>query len=209
LYYQHRVDTTVPIEDVAGTIKELIQEGKIKYFGMSEAGAETIRRAHAVQSVTAVQSEYSMWWRERENDIIPLLEELGIGLVPFSPLGKGYLTGAFDKSATFKGDDFRSIVPRFSPEALEANQKFIDYVKEVAKVKNATPAQIALAWILAQKPWMAPIPGTTKLHRLQENLGAVDVELSAEEVAQINSEISKIEIIGARYPKELEERTGK
>ena len=209
LYYQHRVDATVPIEDVAGTIKELIQEGKIKYFGMSEPGAETIRRANAVQPVTAVQSEYSMWWRDRENDIFPVLEELGIGFVPFSPLGRGYLTGAFDKTATFPKDDFRSVVPRFSLEALEANQKFVDYVKEVAAAKNVTPAQIALAWILAQKPWIVPIPGTTKLHRLQENLGAVDIELSAEEVSEINSEISKIEIVGARYPKALEERTGK
>lgn len=209
LYYQHRVDTTVPIEDVAGTIKELIQEGKIKHFGMSEAGAETIKRAHVIQPVTAVQSEYSMWWRDREKDIFPVLEELGIGLVPFSPLGKGILTGNVSKDATFAKDDFRSIVPRFSPEALEANQKFVDFVKAVAESKNVTPAQIALAWILAQKPWIVPIPGTRKLHRLQENLGGADVELSEKEVSELNSEISKIEIVGARYPKELEERTGK
>jgi aryl-alcohol dehydrogenase-like predicted oxidoreductase len=208
LYYQHRVDTTVPIEDVAGTIKDLIQEGKIKHWGLSEAGVNTIRKAHAVQPVTAIQSEYSMWWRTPENEIIPMLEELGIGLVPFSPLGKGILTGNIAKDAIFEKDDFRSIVPRFAPEALEANQKFVDFVKEVAADKNVTPAQIALVWILAQKPWIVPIPGTTKLHRLQENLGAVDVELSEKELSELNSEISKIEIIGARYPKELEARVG-
>ena len=209
LLYQHRVDPDVPIEDVAGAVKELIQEGKVKHFGLSEAGAQTIRRAHAVQPVTALQSEYSMWWRSREEDIFPVLEELGIGLVPYSPLGKGFLTGKFDKDTKFETNDFRSIVPRFSPEALEANQKFVDYIKEVAKQKNATPAQIALAWILAQKPWIVPIPGTTKLNRLEENLGAINLEFTPKELSEINSEISKIEVIGARYPEELDKMTGR
>jgi len=209
LLYQHRVDPNTPIEDVAATVKELIQEGKVKYFGLSEAGAGTIRKAHAVQPVSALQSEYSMWWREPEVEIIPTLEELGIGFVPFSPLGKGFLTGRFDSTTTFKSNDFRSKVPRFTPEALEANQKFVNFVKKVASQKGVTPAQIALAWILAQKPWIVPIPGTTKLERLKENLGAVNVELSADEISEINSEISKIEIFGERYPEELNKLTGR
>ena len=175
LLYQHRVDLDVPIEDVAGVVKELIQEGKVKHFGLSEAAAATIRKANTVQPITAVQSEYSMWWRTRENDVFPVLEELGIGLVPYSPLGKGFLTGAFSRETKFDSNDFRSTVPRLSPESLKINEKFVDFLKEVAKAKNATPAQIALAWILAQKPWIAPIPGTTKLHRLKENLGAIDI----------------------------------
>lgn len=209
LLYQHRVDVNVPIEDVAGTVKELIQEGKVKYFGLSEANAQTIRKAHSIQAVSALQSEYSMWWRDRENDVFPVLEELNIGLVPYSPLGKGFLTGKFDKDQKFAANDFRSKVPRFSSESLEANQNFVEYVKKVAKEKEATPAQIALAWILAQKPWIVPIPGTTKIERLKENLGAINIELTKNEVEEINSEISKIEILGERYPEELNKLTGR
>lgn len=209
LFYQHRVDPNVPIEDVAGAVKELIKEGKVKHFGMSEAAAQTIRKAHAVCPVTALQSEYSMWWRNPEVEIIPTLKELGIGFVPFSPLGKGFLTGRFDSTTTFESNDFRSIVPRFSPESLEANQKFVDYIKIVAKEKNVTPAQIALAWILAQNSGFVPIPGTTKLSRLEENLGALNVELTDKELGEIDAEISKIEVTGARYPEELNKLTGR
>lgn len=208
LYYQHRVDPNVPIEDVAGAVKDLIQEGKVKHWGLSEAGVKTIRRAHAVSSVTAVQSEYSLWWRRPEEELIPTLEELGIGFVPFSPLGKGYLTGCFDANSKFEGNDFRSILPRFTQEALEANQAIVDLIKKIADTKNATPAQIALAWLLAQKPFIAPIPGTTKLHRLQENLGAENIKLTSEEVKNINEASSKINLKGDRYPEELEKRTG-
>ncbi len=208
LYYQHRVDTNVPIEEVAGAIKDLIREGKIKHWGLSEAGAKTIRRAHAVQPVTAVQSEYSLWWRRPEDEIIPTLEELGIGLVPFSPLGKGFLTGTFNKESKFGKSDFRSIVPRFNPDALEANQVLIDLLKNAAVKKNATPGQIAIAWILAQRPWIVPIPGTTKLHRLEENIGAANVTLSSDELSNINSALEKIKVVGNRYPDELEKRTG-
>lgn len=208
LLYQHRVDPEVPIEDVAGTVKELIQEGKVKHFGMSEAGAQTIRRAHKVQPVAALQSEYSLWWREPENEILPTLEELGIGFVPFSPLGKGFLTGAINKDTQFDKSDFRNIVPRFSAENREANQAVVDLVAEFAKQKNATPAQVALAWILAQKPWMVPIPGTTKLHRLEENLGAASVELSAEDLRQLDEATKKIEVQGARYPEQLQKMVG-
>ncbi len=199
LFYQHRVDPTVPIEEVAGAVKELIREGKVKHFGLSEAGVQVIRRAHTVQPVTALQSEYSLWWREPEDEIIPTLEELGIGFVPFSPLGKGFLTGKMDQNTTFDSKDFRSTVPRLSPENLKANMAFVDLVTAVAQRKNVTPAQIALAWILAQKPWFVPIPGTTKLHRLKENLGAAAVELSAEELSEINTASSKITVQGDRY----------
>ena len=209
LLYQHRVDLDVPIEDVAGVVKELIQEGKVKYFGLSEAAAATIRKANTVQPITAVQSEYSMWWRTRENDVFPVLEELGIGLVPYSPLGKGFLTGAFSRETKFDSNDFRSTVPRLSPESLKVNEKFVDFLKEVAKAKNATPAQIALAWILAQKPWIVPIPGTTKLHRLKENLGAIDIEFTQREIDDINSEIVKIELVGARYSEAAEKTTNR
>lgn len=209
LLYQHRVDLNTPIEETAGAVKELIQEGKVKYFGLSEANADTIRRAHSVQPVSAVQSEYSMWWRDREKDVFATLEELNIGLVPYSPLGKGFLTGAFNKATTFESTDFRSKVPRFSPEALEANQKFVEYIKQIAAEKNATPAQVALAWILAQKSWIVPIPGTTKLERLKENLKSVDVKLNSSEIEKINSEISKIEVFGERYPKELNNLTNR
>lgn len=209
LYYLHRVDTYTPIEDVAETVKDLIKEGKVKAWGLSEAGTNTIRKAHEICPVTAIQSEYSMWWRQPEQELFPMLEELNIGFVPFSPLGKGYLTGRFDKNSTFAKDDFRSIVPRFTQENLEANQKFIDYVKDLAEQKGITPAQLALSWVLAQKPYIAPIPGTRKIERLEENLKASDVLLTYEDVQKINSEIAKIEISGARYPKELEERTGK
>lgn len=205
----HRVDTYTPIEDVAETVKDLIKEGKVKAWGLSEAGTNTIRKAHEICPVTAIQSEYSMWWRQPEQELFPMLEELNIGFVPFSPLGKGYLTGRFDKNSTFAKDDFRSIVPRFTQENLEANQKFIDYVKDLAEQKGITPAQLALSWVLAQKPYIAPIPGTRKIERLEENLKASDVLLTYEDVQKINSEIAKIEISGARYPKELEERTGK
>ncbi len=208
LYYQHRVDPNVPIEEVAGTVKELIQEGKVKHFGMSEAGAKTIRRANAVVPVTAVQSEYSLFWREPEKEIIPTLEELGIGFVPFSPLGKGFLTGKIDDKTEFVKNDFRNIVPRFSPEARKANQGLVDLLHEIADKKKATPAQIALAWILAQKPWMVPIPGTKKLERLEENNGAIHIELTPWDLQEIDKAASKIEIQGARYPEFLEKRTG-
>jgi aryl-alcohol dehydrogenase-like predicted oxidoreductase len=209
LFYQHRVDPNVPIEDTAGAVKELIQQGKVKHFGMSEAGAKTIRRAHAVQPITALQSEYSLWWRKPEEEIIPMLEELGIGFVPFSPLGKGFLTGKIDESTTFDAADFRSTVPRFTPEARKANQTMVDLLGSIAAQKKATPAQIALAWLLAQKPWIVPIPGTTKLHRLEENLGAVSIELSADDLQQIDSAASKITVEGARYPERLEQMTGR
>lgn len=199
LFYQHRVDPNVPIEDVAGAVKDLIQEGKVKHFGLSEAGVQVIRRAHAVQPVTAMQSEYSLWWREPEDEIIPTLEELGIGFVPFSPLGKGFLTGKMDQNTTFDSKDFRSTVPRLSPENLKANMAFVDLVAAFAQRKNATPAQIALSWVLAQKPWFVPIPGTTKLHRLRENLGAASIEFTAEELQEINAASSKIVVQGDRY----------
>jgi aryl-alcohol dehydrogenase-like predicted oxidoreductase len=208
LFYQHRVDPQVPIEDVAGTVKELIREGKVKHFGMSEAGVATIRRAHAVQPLTAVQSEYSLWWRKPEEELLPALEELGIGFVPFSPLGKGFLTGKIDEKTTFEKNDFRNIVPRFTPEARKANQALVDLLGQVAKRKGATAAQIALAWLLARKPWIVPIPGTTKLSRLEENLGASDVELSSDDLGAIAASASKIRVEGARYPEELEKRTG-
>ncbi len=209
LFYQHRVDPDVPIEDVAGAVKELIQEGKVKHFGLSEAGAQTIRRAHAVQPVTAVQSEYSLWWRNPEAELLPTLEELGIGFVPFSPLGKGFLTGKIDENTTFDSSDFRNIVPRFTPEARKANQALVDLLHEVAKQKSATAAQIALAWLLAQKSWIVPIPGTTKPHRLEENLGAANVELTPDDLREINNAASKITVQGARYPEHLEKRTGR
>ena len=208
LYYQHRVDPNVPIEDVAGAVKELIQAGKVKHFGLSEAGAKTIRRAHAVQPLTALQSEYSLWTRTPEKEVIPTLEELGIGLVPYSPLGKGFLTGAIKENTTFDSSDFRSTLPRFTPEALKANQALIDLLGSIGKRKKATPAQIALAWLLAQKPWMVPIPGTTKLNRLDENIGAVAVELTADDLRDINDAASKIKVEGARYPERLEKMTG-
>lgn len=209
LYYLHRVDTNVRIEDVANTIKDLIKEGKVKHWGLSEAGVGTIRKAHEICPVTAIQSEYSMWWREPEKELFSLLEELNIGFVPFSPLGKGYLTGRFDKNSTFEKNDFRSIVPRFTQENLEANQKFVDYVKDLAAKKGITPAQLALSWVLAQKPYIVPIPGTRKIDRLEENLKASDILLTYEEVKQFNAEISKIEISGDRYPAELAARVGK
>jgi len=208
LFYQHRVDTDVPIEDVAGAVKDLIWEGKVKHFGLSEAGVQTIRRAHAVQPLTAVQSEYSLWWRNPEADVLPTLEELGIGFVPFSPLGKGFLTGKINEHTTFDRSDFRNIVPRFTPEARLANQALVDLLSETAERKKATPAQIALAWLLAQKPWIVPIPGTTKLSRLEENIGAVAVNLSPDDLREIDSAASKITVQGARYPEELERRTG-
>ncbi len=208
LYYQHRVDPEVPIEDVAGAVKDLIQEGKVKHFGLSEPGVQTIRRAHAVQPVTAIQSEYSLWWRCPEEELLPTLEELGIGLVPYSPLGKGFLTGKIDEKTTFDKSDFRNIVPRFTPEALKANQALVDLLRMTADRKKATPAQIALAWLLAQKPWIVPIPGTTKLSRLDENIGAVTVELTSEDLHEIDSAASKITIHGARYPEALEKKTG-
>jgi aryl-alcohol dehydrogenase-like predicted oxidoreductase len=199
LFYQHRVDPEVPIEDVAGAVKDLIQEGKVKHFGLSEAGVQVIRRAHAVQPVTALQSEYSLWWREPEVEILPVLEELGIGFVPFSPLGKGYLTGKIDESTTFDSTDFRNTVPRFEPEARKANRAIVDLLERVARRKKATPAQIALAWVLAQKPWMVPIPGTTKLHRFEENLAAASIELSEGDLLEIESATSGITVQGARY----------
>ncbi len=208
LFYQHRVDPDVPIEDVAGAVKDLIQEGKVKHFGLSEAGVQTIRRAHAVQPVTALQSEYSLWWRAPEAEVLPTLEELGIGFVPFSPLGKGFLTGKINENTTFDGSDFRNIVPRFTPEARKANQALVDLLRNIAERKKATPAQIALAWLLAQKPWIVPIPGTTKLNRLDENIGAVAVELTSDDLRDIDNAASKIEVQGARYPEELERRTG-
>ncbi|MGE5818152.1 MAG: aldo/keto reductase [Deltaproteobacteria bacterium] len=208
LYYQHRVDPAVPIEEVGGAVKELIREGKVRHFGLSEAGAQTIRRAHAVQPVTAVQSEYSLWWRRPEEELLPTLDELGIGFVPFSPLGKGFLTGKIDENTTFDSSDFRNIVPRFTPEARKANQALVGLLRKIAERKKATPAQIALAWLLAQKPCIVPIPGTTKLNRLEENIGAVAVELTSEDLREIDSAASKITIQGARYPEELEKRTG-
>ena len=209
LYYQHRVDPEVPIEEVAGTVKTLMQEGKVKHWGLSEAGLQTIRRAHAVLPVAAIQSEYSMMWRQPEAELLPMLEELGIGFVPFSPLGKGFLTGRFDRSSTFDKSDFRSIVPRFTPENLEANQALVQLVREIAAGKKATPAQIALAWVLAQKPWIAPIPGTRKRTRLEENLGAVDIALPANELCALNDALAKIDISGERYPAEHAKRVGK
>jgi aryl-alcohol dehydrogenase-like predicted oxidoreductase len=208
LLYQHRVDPNVPIEDVAGAVKKLIQQGKVKHFGLSEAGVQTIRRAHAVQPVTALQSEYSLWWRKPEAEVIPTLEELGIGLVPYSPLGKGFLTGKIDENAKFDSTDFRSTLPRFTPEALKTNQALIDLLGRIAKRKNATPAQIALAWLLAQKPWIAPIPGTTKLSRLEENIGALSIRLAPEDLREIDAAASKITVEGARYPERLEKMTG-
>jgi aryl-alcohol dehydrogenase-like predicted oxidoreductase len=208
LFYQHRVDPDVPIEDVAGAVKDLIGEGKVKHFGLSEAGVQTIRRAHAVQPVTAVQSEYSLWWRRPEEELLPTLEELGIGLVPFSPLGKGFLTGKIDEKTTFDQSDFRNIVPRFTPESRKANQALVDLLRKIAERKKATPAQIALAWLLAQKPWIVPIPGTTKISRLDENIGAVAVELTSQDLREIDSAASKITIQGDRYPEALEKRTG-
>lgn len=208
LFYQHRVDPDVPIEDVAGTVQRLISEGKVKHFGMSEAGVATIRRAHAVQPVTALQSEYSLWWRKPEQELLPALEELGIGFVPFSPLGKGFLTGKIDEKTKFEKNDFRNIVPRFTPEARKANQSLVDLLGGVARRKGATAAQIALAWLLAQKPWIVPIPGTTKLARLEENLGAANVELTADDLRSIDTAASNIHVEGARYPEELEKRTG-
>ena len=208
LYYQHRVDPTIPIEDVAGTIQDLIQQGKVKHFGMSEAGVKTIRRAHAVQPLTAVQSEHSLWWRRPEDELIPALEELGIGLVPFSPLGKGFLTGTIDEKTTFVQSDFRNLVPRFTPEARKANEPIVDVLRTIAEQKRATPAQIALAWLLAQKPWIVPIPGTTKLTRLEENIGAVSIRLTPDDLREIEGTASQITIQGARYPEALEKRTG-
>jgi len=209
LFYQHRVDPDVPIEDVAGAVKELIREGKVKHFGLSEAGVQTIRRAHAVQPVTALQSEYSLWWRKPEAEVLPTLEELGIGLVPYSPLGKGFLTGKIDENTAFDSTDFRSTLPRFTPEARKANQVLVDLLGKIAAQKKATPAQIALAWLLAQKPWIVPIPGTTKLHRLDENIGAVAVELTSDDLCEIDSAAAQITVQGARYPEKLEQLTGR
>ena len=209
LLYQHRVDPNAAIEDVAGAVKELIQQGKVKYFGLSEAGVQTIRRAHKVQSVTALQSEYSLWWRRPEMEIIPTLEELGIGLVPYSPLGKGFLTGKIDENARFDSTDFRSTLPRFTPEALKANQALVNLLGQIAVRKKATPAQVALAWLLAQKPWIVPIPGTTKLHRLEENLGAIVLELTGDDLRDIDAAASKITVHGTRYPERLEQMTGR
>src|ERR1700685_2257296 len=209
LFYQHRVDSEVPIEDVAGAVKDLIRQGKVKHFGLSEAGVQTIRRAHAVQPVTALQSEYSLWWREPEAEVLPTLEELGIGLVPYSPLGKGFLTGKMDENTKFGSSDFRSTLPRFTPEALKANQAVVDLLGRIAKQKGATPAQIALAWLLAQKPWIVPIPGTTKLHRLEENLGAVEVRLTPSDLALINDKASEIPLQGARLPEAALAMTGR
>jgi aryl-alcohol dehydrogenase-like predicted oxidoreductase len=209
LFYQHRVDPNVPIEDVAGAVKELIQEGKVKHFGLSEPGVQTIRRADAVQPITAVQSEYSLWWRQPEEEVLPALEELGIGFVPFSPLGKGFLTGKIDETTTFDSSDFRNIVPRFTPEARKANQLLVDLLRTIAERKKATPAQIALAWLLAQKPWIVPIPGTTKLERLNENLGAAEIQLTPEDLREIDGAASQITVEGARYPENLERTTGR
>jgi aryl-alcohol dehydrogenase-like predicted oxidoreductase len=208
LFYQHRVDPAVPIEDVAGAVKDLIQEGKVKHFGLSEAGMQTLRRAHGVQPVTALQNEYSLWWRKPEEEVLTTCEELGIGFVPFSPLGKGFLTGKIDENTTFDESDFRNIVPRFTPEARKANQALVNLLRQIAERKKATPAQMALAWLLAQKPWIVPIPGTTKLHRLEENIGAVNVELTPEDLREIDHAASKISVQGARYPEALEKRTG-
>jgi aryl-alcohol dehydrogenase-like predicted oxidoreductase len=209
LLYQHRVDPNVPIEEVAGAVKDLIQAGKVKHFGLSEAGVKTIRRAHAVQPLTALQSEYSLWWRRPEAEVIPTLEELGIGFVPYSPLGKGFLTGKIDENAKFDSSDFRSTLPRFTPEALKANQAMVDLLGRIAERKKATPAQIALAWLLARKPWIVPIPGTTKLSRLEENIGAANVELTAEDLSEIESATLNITVEGARYPERLEQMTGR
>ncbi|HVO96921.1 MAG TPA: aldo/keto reductase [Bryobacteraceae bacterium] len=209
LLYQHRVDPNVPIEDVAGAVKDLIHQGKVKHFGLSEAGVQTIRRAHAVQPLTALQSEYSLWWRRPEAEVIPTLEELGIGFVPYSPLGKGYLTGKIDENAKFDSSDFRSTLPRFTPEALKANQALIDLLASIAERKKATPAQVALAWLLSQKPWIVPIPGTTKLHRLDENIGALSVELTPDDLRDIDVTASEITVQGARYPERLEQMTGR
>jgi aryl-alcohol dehydrogenase-like predicted oxidoreductase len=209
LFYQHRVDPNVPIEDVAGTVKDLIREGKVKHFGLSEAGVQSIRRAHAVQPVAALESEYSLWWREPEAEVLPTCEELGIGFVPFSPLGKGFLTGKIDENTSFAKDDFRNIVPRFSPEARKANQALVDRLGEIAAVKQATPAQIALAWLLARKPWIVPIPGTTKAHRLKENLGAAAIELTEDDLRQIQDALAEIKVQGDRYPAHLAARAGR
>ena len=209
LLYQHRVDPNVPIEDVAGAVKQLIQQGKVRHFGLSEAGARTIRRAHAIQPITALQSEYSLWWREPEREILPTLEELGIGLVPYSPLGRGFLTGAINDATQFDTNDFRNILPRFTPEGRKANQTLVDTLRQIAQRKRATPAQIALAWLLAQKPWIVPIPGTTKVHRLEENLAAADVQLTRDELRDIESTVSRIKVQGDRYPADLQERVGR
>ena len=209
LFYQHRVDPDVAIEEVAGTVKELIGQGKVKHFGLSEAGMQTLRRAHAVQPVTALQNEYSLWWRRPEEEVLPTLEELGIGFVPFSPLGRGFLTGKMNENTTFDSGDLRSTLPRFTPEARKANQALVDLLGEIAKRKNATPAQIALAWLLAQKPWIVPIPGTTKLKRLEENIGAAEIELTQEDLGEIENAASQIEVQGARYPEHLEQLTGR
>ena len=209
LFYQHRVDPEVPIEDVAGAVKELIRDGKVKHFGLSEPGVETIRRAHTVQPVTAVQNEYSLWWRKPEHEVLPLLEQLGIGFVPYSPLGRGFLTGKMNEDTTFDSSDFRNTLPRFTPEARKANQAVVDLLGEIAKLKKATPAQIALAWLLAQKPWIVPIPGTTKLKRLEENLGAAEIELTQNDLGEIENAASQIEVQGDRYPEHLEQMTGR
>jgi aryl-alcohol dehydrogenase-like predicted oxidoreductase len=209
LFYQHRVDPEVPIEEVAGAVKELIEQGKVKHFGLSEAGVQTIRRAHAVQPVTALQNEYSLWWRRPEEEVLPALEELGIGFVPFSPLGRGFLTGKMNENTTFDSSDFRNTLPRFTPEARKANRALVDLLGEIAKRKNATPAQIALAWLLGQKPWIVPIPGTTKLQRLEENVGAIEIELTRDDLREIESTASQIEVQGARYPEHLEQMTGR
>jgi aryl-alcohol dehydrogenase-like predicted oxidoreductase len=209
LFYQHRVDPDVPIEDVAGAVKELVREGKVRHFGLSEAGVQTIRRAHAVQPVAALQSEYSLWWRKPEEEVLPTLEELGIGFVPFSPLGKGFLTGRIDENTAFDSSDFRNTVPRFTPEARKANQALVDLLREIARRKDATPAQLALGWLLAQRPWIVPIPGTTKRHRMEENLGAAAVELTADDLRDIDAAASRITVQGARYPEHLEQMTGR
>ena len=209
LFYQHRVDPEVAIEDVAGAVKELIHEGKVKHFGLSEPGVQTIRRAHAIQPVTAIQNEYSLWWRKSEQEVLSLLEELGIGFVPYSPLGRGFLTGKMNENTTFDGTDFRNTLPRFTPEARKANQALVDLLGAIAKRKNATPAQIALAWLLAQKPWVVPIPGTTKLKRLEENVGSVEIEPTQDDLREIESAASQIEVQGARYPEHLEQMTGR
>ncbi len=208
LFYQHRVDPDVPIEDVAGAVKELIEEGKVRHFGLSEPGVQTIRRAHAVQPIAAIQNEYSLWWRKPEEEVLTVCEELGIGFVPFSPLGRGFLTGKIDENTTFDSSDFRNIVPRFTPEARKANQTLVDLLRTIAERKNATPAQIALAWLLAQRPWIVPIPGTTKVSRLEENIGAVAVELTADDLREIDNAASQITVKGARYPEDMERRTG-
>ena len=209
LFYQHRVDPNMPIEDVAGAVKDLIREGKVKHFGLSEAGVQTIRRAHAVQSVTALQSEYSLWWRKPEEEVLPTLDELGIGFVPFSPLGRGFLTGKMNENTSFDSTDLRNTLPRFTPEARKANQALVDLLGQIAERKKATPAQIALAWLLAQKPWIVPIPGTTKLHRLEENIGAASIELTADDLRDIEDAASKVKVQGARYPEKLEQMTGR